>query len=175
MVTLLNPARLSAARMASNSVGGSTTSTVHITVSRRLLPRRKNRFPSSGNPASAKARVTACVSAVSTAIRYRIDAGSLVARAQSLFSVGRSLSTDGAAVKLAQTLLSCLRRHLLALAARDDVGVRSEVCIRVPEPRADYFTANTRSEEHTSELQSPCNLVCRLLLEKKKKKKYTYV
>src|SRR5688500_19836695 len=29
--------------------------------------------------------------------------------------------------------------------------------------------ANTgRSEEHTSELQSPCNLVCRLLLEKKK-------
>src|SRR2546426_7260644 len=27
-----------------------------------------------------------------------------------------------------------------------------------------------RSEEHTSELQSPCNLVCRLLLEKKKKR-----
>src|SRR5205807_4212574 len=31
-----------------------------------------------------------------------------------------------------------------------------------------------RSEEHTSELQSPCNLVCRLLLEKKKNKKYKY-
>src|SRR5256885_3933298 len=30
-----------------------------------------------------------------------------------------------------------------------------------------------RSEEHTSELQSPCNLVCRLLLEKKKKNKHT--
>src|SRR5256885_8351418 len=29
--------------------------------------------------------------------------------------------------------------------------------------------AALRSEEHTSELQSPCNLVCRLLLEKKKK------
>src|SRR3989454_2489056 len=28
--------------------------------------------------------------------------------------------------------------------------------------------AGVRSEEHTSELQSPCNLVCRLLLEKKK-------
>src|SRR5256885_9049654 len=28
---------------------------------------------------------------------------------------------------------------------------------------------DSRSEEHTSELQSPCNLVCRLLLEKKKK------
>src|SRR2546426_1912214 len=30
-------------------------------------------------------------------------------------------------------------------------------------------TDGIRSEEHTSELQSPCNLVCRLLLEKKKK------
>src|SRR2546426_9376765 len=30
------------------------------------------------------------------------------------------------------------------------------------------FSPKTRSEEHTSELQSPCNLVCRLLLEKKK-------
>src|SRR5205807_10570523 len=29
-----------------------------------------------------------------------------------------------------------------------------------------------RSEEHTSELQSPCNLVCRLMLEKKKKYNY---
>src|SRR2546426_6527199 len=33
--------------------------------------------------------------------------------------------------------------------------------------------AARRSEEHTSELQSPCNLVCRLLLEKKKKNKIT--
>src|SRR5438876_9068750 len=32
---------------------------------------------------------------------------------------------------------------------------------------------STRSEEHTSELQSPVHLVCRLLLEKKKKKKTT--
>src|SRR5256885_8497088 len=31
-----------------------------------------------------------------------------------------------------------------------------------------------RSEEHTSELQSPCNLVCRLLLEKKKKNEILY-
>src|SRR5256885_3263867 len=33
---------------------------------------------------------------------------------------------------------------------------------------ADHASAFERSEEHTSELQSPCNLVCRLLLEKKK-------
>src|SRR5256885_2654649 len=35
--------------------------------------------------------------------------------------------------------------------------------------RAPSSPPETRSEEHTSELQSPCNLVCRLLLEKKKK------
>src|SRR5256885_10524110 len=35
-------------------------------------------------------------------------------------------------------------------------------------PAPDVSTENGRSEEHTSELQSPCNLVCRLLLEKKK-------
>src|SRR5256885_4352919 len=34
----------------------------------------------------------------------------------------------------------------------------------------DCHSKTHRSEEHTSELQSPCNLVCRLLLEKKKKK-----
>src|SRR2546426_8320176 len=33
---------------------------------------------------------------------------------------------------------------------------------------ASSASAASRSEEHTSELQSPCNLVCRLLLEKKK-------
>src|SRR2546426_4755282 len=35
---------------------------------------------------------------------------------------------------------------------------------------ASLTVVKRRSEEHTSELQSPCNLVCRLLLEKKKKK-----
>src|SRR5256885_11295717 len=34
--------------------------------------------------------------------------------------------------------------------------------------------AFARSEEHTSELQSPCNLVCRLLLEKKKNHHHVY-
>src|SRR5256885_12262611 len=49
-------------------------------------------------------------------------------------------------------------------------------------PAIEYFTSSSmirrcfsrcsRSEEHTSELQSPCNLVCRLLLEKKKRVLY---
>src|SRR2546426_4747577 len=37
------------------------------------------------------------------------------------------------------------------------------------------FLRSLRSEEHTSELQSPCNLVCRLLLEKKKKIIYSLI
>src|SRR2546426_8554538 len=47
--------------------------------------------------------------------------------------------------------------------------------IRIPRSKSASAAAlttaakwKTRSEEHTSELQSPCNLVCRLLLEKKK-------
>src|SRR5256885_4574135 len=39
-------------------------------------------------------------------------------------------------------------------------------------PRERGLSMAVRSEEHTSELQSPCNLVCRLLLEKKKKIQY---
>src|SRR2546427_2141075 len=38
-------------------------------------------------------------------------------------------------------------------------------------PVTPVFAPGVRSEEHTSELQSQSNLVCRLLLEKKKKKK----
>src|SRR5256885_5825506 len=47
----------------------------------------------------------------------------------------------------------------------------SATCVRVPVLRAHSVAITVecerRSEEHTSELQSPCNLVCRLLLEKK--------
>src|SRR2546427_7239015 len=45
--------------------------------------------------------------------------------------------------------------------------------IRSPSPAARAWMSAARSEEHTSELQSQSNLVCRLLLEKKKK--YTHI
>src|SRR5256885_10143862 len=49
-------------------------------------------------------------------------------------------------------------------------------CWRCSMKHLQQFVGNSsRSEEHTSELQSPCNLVCRLLLEKKKKKTRTEV
>src|SRR5256885_2134519 len=49
-----------------------------------------------------------------------------------------------------------LARHL-------DVALHAEVLAE-----RERLVRTMRSEEHTSELQSPCNLVCRLLLEKKK-------
>src|SRR2546426_36269 len=50
---------------------------------------------------------------------------------------------------------------------RGRVG-RSWMAIRDRDIAAEIIGVRPRSEEHTSELQSPCNLVCRLLLEKKK-------
>src|SRR2546426_8458791 len=47
------------------------------------------------------------------------------------------------------------------------LGVVAQLDPRIEDPAAADLH-KVRSEEHTSELQSPCNLVCRLLLEKKK-------
>src|SRR5256885_17058557 len=48
------------------------------------------------------------------------------------------------------------------------IGHLREVCLG-SDVSARIHAKDVRSEEHTSELQSPCNLVCRLLLEKKNK------
>src|SRR5688500_19318131 len=83
-------------------------------------------------------------------------------------------------------LHSCPTRRSSDLEGRGDVegGMRSETLgsdssvAASPRPRlpASHISvekaadvAGLRSEEHTSELQSPCNLVCRILLEKKKR------
>src|SRR2546426_4891749 len=52
-----------------------------------------------------------------------------------------------------------------ALVRRGDSSSSGRACSPARSGRA---AGPERSEEHTSELQSPCNLVCRLLLEKKK-------
>src|SRR5256885_11256267 len=54
------------------------------------------------------------------------------------------------------------------------VGSRSTSTLTMRRRVPSAGPAHQRSEEHTSELQSPCNLVCRLLLEKKKKKILTH-
>src|SRR2546426_2720437 len=50
--------------------------------------------------------------------------------------------------------------------------LRSRAMQIPPQSHSLLSLSTERSEEHTSELQSPCNLVCRLLLEKKKKSIY---
>src|SRR5256885_10103541 len=77
------------------------------------------------------------------------------------------------------TLFRSLSRFL-DVAAQPLIGVRHDLlrfgCCLLNERRAmragigaKFLAQLRRSEEHTSELQSPCNLVCRLLLEKKNK------
>src|SRR5438045_6132869 len=62
-------------------------------------------------------------------------------------------------------------RHERSRAARADHGAG---VVRPEQRPADADRLGPRSEEHTSELQSLRHLVCRLLLEKKKKKTNTY-
>src|SRR2546426_9319197 len=80
-------------------------------------------------------------------------------------------------------LYTCTRAISARLNLRNDAvvvnpvnpGLRPNGKPRLPPDRVP--AESKRSEEHTSELQSPCNLVCRLLLEKKKKKNevHTYM
>src|SRR5256885_9013791 len=71
------------------------------------------------------------------------------------------------------TLFRSLSRpsRLLTLADRPPIigATRTRSHFMMSRRRWPCIDASSRSEEHTSELQSPCNLVCRLLLEKKKK------
>src|SRR3989454_2085216 len=73
----------------------------------------------------------------------------------------------------ADILFPVLVRDAEALGIYAALGVPPATVATLKGPRVDIIKAINlnRSEEHTSELQSPCNLVCRLLLEKKKKKK----
>src|SRR5207248_6890668 len=68
----------------------------------------------------------------------------------------------------------CLRSGILYECVKNNVPYVLAGSLRDDGPLPDTITdmnqAQDRSEEHTSELQSPYDLVCRLLLEKKKKK-----
>src|SRR2546421_7778332 len=79
------------------------------------------------------------------------------------------------------TLFRSSRRSTPSTVARSSVRLRLQATTRMPKARArDYLLPDfsradeaeraTRSEEHTSELQSRSDIACRLLLEKKKKR-----
>src|SRR2546425_6679481 len=72
------------------------------------------------------------------------------------------------------TLFRSRARQLgLAHAGRTEEDERAHRPVGVTEARTGRWARSSRSEEHTSELQSLAYLVCRLLLEKKKKKTKT--
>src|SRR5437762_4994838 len=100
------------------------------------------------------------------------DLHALRARIQR-YASARELRARPAARAPQQRLQS--REHLLEVKGLGDVVVRARLqpldLVLPVVARREYQDRESRSEEHTSELQSPMYLVCRLLLEKKKKKK----
>src|SRR5688500_20085422 len=92
-----------------------------------------------------------------------LDPTDVVSVTRGLVDIDSTTGREGDCVLWMATLLS-----------EAGYGVVEQV---VDGPRRNIYAAfgkadvvlSTRSEEHTSELQSPCNLVCRLLLEKKNK------
>src|SRR5256885_5331513 len=67
-----------------------------------------------------------------------------------------------------RTIAALLRIRESDYLMRDNPMLQTAIRLRNPYVDPLSLLQVTRSEEHTSELQSPCNLVCRLLLEKKK-------
>src|SRR4051794_13651375 len=95
------------------------------------------------------------------------------------WTVDRAMAALGAeAVGIMQVLLDTTLEYTKIrkqfgrpLAANQVIRHRlADMAVQVDEARSMALRAALRSEEHTSELQSPVHLVCRLLLEKKKKK-----
>src|SRR2546426_9355533 len=79
----------------------------------------------------------------------------IVSRVQEVFAMASVERSERSKIAISPKLAPGLRT---ASASSPDPGMVREI-------------RTSRSEEHTSELQSPCNLVCRLLLEKKKQPK----
>src|SRR2546426_8047976 len=88
-----------------------------------------------------------------TLFRSRVVRGSEAAKRHCFGRAGRSFQQDHSRGDFRRSQIACHRGP----------GSEEEVA------HGDGHNTRSRSEEHTSELQSPCNLVCRLLLEKKKK------
>src|SRR5690348_18196797 len=91
----------------------------------------------------------------STLFPYTTLFRSMVAQIAIVLQVTAAIALGAAALVLAGALAASRRRRLYEAVVLKVLGA----------------TRGDRSEEHTSELQSPVHLVCRLLLEKKNKKK----
>src|SRR5256885_4894586 len=115
-----------------------------------------------------------------------IDAYGEVAADHALAMGAECAVTQGLAARLLADIALEMLHVLACLQAHQVIGEQAahQPCMlgngrqqgrwrqRDVQEKTDALAAAQRSEEHTSELQSPCNLVCRLLLEKKKKKEH---
>src|SRR5256885_7180174 len=81
----------------------------------------------------------------------------------------RSLITMNISSRQLKAFVLTARHQSFSRAAEQLFITQSGMSVLVRE-----LEGQLRSEEHTSELQSPCNLVCRLLLEKKKQSSLSY-
>src|SRR5256885_3015138 len=98
----------------------------------------------------------------STVIGLMTRLRSFAIRATWLKKTLKSVSVSVGAYQRLRSASICVR----SLPAKSRIGWKALGSLASLPPMA--ATKSSRSEEHTSELQSPCNLVCRLLLEKKK-------
>src|SRR2546427_849624 len=95
------------------------------------------------------------------------------------FFFNDTATTEIYTLSLHDALPICSARHLLQVVS---VAVQGSGSRRPGRLTGGWYSKSgcccyqppVRSEEHTSELQSQSNLVCRLLLEKKKKRKFSY-
>src|SRR2546426_5129676 len=118
-------------------------------------------------PRIIQAQLTTFIEAVAVKEGQRVDRGQLL------------MTLDAKDLK---TELAHMREQLVAAENERKIAVTGGSPEEIAQLYSDLVKTNAeidrlrserdslRSEEHTSELQSPCNLVCRLLLEKKKKK-----
>src|SRR2546426_11487408 len=89
---------------------------------------------------------------------------------QSVIDIGESVAKDWDQTQDVEDALESLWKSVVCSAMYFDYCFSRSEIEDVATRIQSIGKKLTRSEEHTSELQSPCNLVCRLLLEKKKNK-----
>src|SRR5256885_13251723 len=95
-----------------------------------------------------------------------------VAKPRSKKPLARPRAVTAADVQALKDALAAQQQQIeqlrQAMQSRDAALQQAQQQAQQAQQQLQQAQATARSEEHTSELQSPCNLVCRLLLEKKK-------